>query len=314
MTKLADESLRMGPPPAALKRIALKLALSTLSDSDAAINDLLAAAARGERSLDGLFAAWREEHVAAALWTETQAGHGADLWPPRLRENAPPVLAAEILNVALRELEAQQVTLVQSLLIPGAADDAERLARAGFEHPCDLLFLLSDQRHFPSSPIATHLTFTPFEPAHLARLTRIVEATYQGSLDCPAIDRRRDCRDAVDGYRATCRNDVSNWLIVGSGDDDVGCLLLGRDSRQESWELVYMGLVPGMRGRGCGLDLVRYAQWLVARQAGQRLLAAVDAANEPALKTYNAAGFVVWNTRNVYLKFLPSDPEVTASH
>jgi mycothiol synthase len=86
---------------------------------------------------------------------------------------------------------------------------------------------------------------------------------------------------------------------------DLGCLLLADHPDQRIWELVYMGIVPEARGRGLGLALARQAQWR-ARQAGaERLVLAVDAANEPALRGYAAAGFITWDRRSVFLKLFP---------
>jgi hypothetical protein len=43
----------------------------------------------------------------------------------------------------------------------------------------------------------------------------------------------------------------------------------------------------------------------MARRGGaERLVLAVDAGNEPALRGYAAAGFVAWDRRGVFLKLL----------
>jgi mycothiol synthase len=301
----------IGPPPAVLKQAALERAFAALPPNarGAAVDDLLTDISRGQRSLEGLFAAWRGDEVVAAIWIEPHAGAAAGIWPPQLAAAAPEHLADSLLARALLELESKKVTMVQCLVLTDASADAQRLRRAGFEHSCDLLYLVSQKGSFPSAPVNTDLTFVPVEPAKLDDLAKLVESTYEGTLDCPAIDRgpdhRRDCRDVLEGYRATSCGDLSHWFVVRSGDEEAGCLLLACDDRGQNWELVYMGLVPAARGRGLGIEIVRHAQWLVARQGGDRLVLAVDAANEPALKTYGAAGFLAWDKRSVFLKFLP---------
>jgi ribosomal protein S18 acetylase RimI-like enzyme len=303
-----ESNYEIGPPPSALKQAALDRALEALPPKEraAARDDLLAGVARGERSLDGLLAAWQGHDVAGAVWSERHAGHAAGIWPPQVADEAPERLADVLLARALAELASENVTMVQCLALTDAGLDAQRLQRAGFEHPCDLLYLVSQKGHFPSSPVATNLTLVPVERANIDHLARLVESTYEGTLDCPALDRRRDCRDVVEGYRATSREDLSYWFVVRSGDDEVGCLLLARDEHEQSWELVYMGIVPSVRGRGWGIQLVRQAQWLVGQRGGERLVLAVDAANEPALKIYAAAGFLAWDRRSVFLKFFSS--------
>lgn len=305
MSETADD-FEIGPPPTGSQRSALELALDILPQPQrlAAIDDLLAAVARGERSLEGLLAAWQGHHLVGALWAELHPGQSAGIWPPRTIAGSPPRLADDLLARAITLLESKQVGMAQCLLATDAGENAERLRRAGFEHPCDLLYLVSHAGHFPTSPVATSLEFWPVEPADLDRLARLIEATYKETLDCPTLDGRRDCRQVVAGYQATCRHDLSHWFVVRSHGDDLGCLLLANDAPTKSWELVYMGLVPAARGRGLGIELVRHAQWLVARQGGQRLVLAVDAANQPALNIYAASGFVAWDKRSVFLKFL----------
>ncbi|HWB11344.1 MAG TPA: GNAT family N-acetyltransferase [Pirellulales bacterium] len=306
----------IGPAPSALKRTALERAFEALplEQRGAAVDDLLASVSRGERSLEGLFAAWRGDDVGGALWTERHAGRTAGIWPPQLAAAAPEHLADKLLAHALAELESKNVAMVQCLALTDASSDAQRLRRAGFEHSCDLLYLVSQKGSFPSTSAGADLTFVPVEPTKLDHLAKLVERTYEGTLDCPAMDRRadhrRDCRDVLEGYRATCRGDLSHWFVVLCGAEEVGCLLLACDDRGQSWELVYMGIVPAARGRGLGIELVRHAQWLVARRSGERLVLAVDAANEPALNIYAAAGFLAWDKRSVFLKFLSpsSDP------
>ena len=72
---------------------------------------------------------------------------------------------------------------------------------------------------------------------------------------------------------------------------DVGCLLIADWPQNDQWELIYMGVVPEARGRGYGVAVVRQAQWLAGCAGRQRLVLAVDTANEPAMRVYAAAGF-----------------------
>ena len=92
------------------------------------------------------------------------------------------------------------------------------------------------------------------------------------------------------------------WLIVRHQGRDVGCLLLADHPEPGNRELVYMGLVPAVRGHGWGSHITQHAQWL-ARQAGRpRLVLAVDAANGPAIRVYESLGFRAWDRKSVYLR------------
>jgi hypothetical protein len=303
-------SLNFGRPPANRELEELELAYRSLpaSQREQAVKELRQAAARGERSLEGLFAAWRDDVLAGAVFTERHPGESATLWPPGVTERASPSLADELLARALSWLEAKGVEMVQCVLTTDCGEDARRLQQAGFDHPCDLICLVSEADQFPTAPVGAGLTFERVTPQDMDDLAGIVEQTYENTLDCPALDASRDCRKVLAGYQATCRDDLSNWFLIRGGQHHIGCLLLGRDAAGKTWELMYMGLVSAARGRGRGLEIVRQAQWLVAQQAGARLLLAVDAANEPALRVYAAAGFSIWDRRSVFLKMLSPRP------
>jgi hypothetical protein len=86
-------------------------------------------------------------------------------------------------------------------------------------------------------------------------------------------------------------------------------LLLADHPDDDQWELVYMGIIPAARGRGWGLQITRHAQWLTGCAARRRLILAVDAANQPAVAMYAAAGFQTWNRRSAFVKSLPTSPD-----
>jgi mycothiol synthase len=64
-----------------------------------------------------------------------------------------------------------------------------------------------------------------------------------------------------------------------------------------------MGVVPEARGRGWGRQIVRHAQTLALRAKVERIVLAVDAANEPAMRMYRSAGFEAWDRRAVFVRF-----------
>ena len=107
------------------------------------------------------------------------------------------------------------------------------------------------------------------------------------------------------GYRACGTFDPRRWLIAAVGGADVGCLLLADHAADDQWEIVYAGLLPEAHGRGYGLLMAQHARRL-ARAAGRaRLVLAVDAANVPAVKMYERAGFVAWDRRSAIVRIFP---------
>jgi hypothetical protein len=77
MTEPSTEHFEIGRPPAALEQIALELAFEALppAERSAALAELLAGVARGDRTVEGLLAAWHDQRVPAAIWTEGHSGH-----------------------------------------------------------------------------------------------------------------------------------------------------------------------------------------------------------------------------------------------
>jgi ribosomal protein S18 acetylase RimI-like enzyme len=110
--------------------------------------------------------------------------------------------------------------------------------------------------------------------------------------------------DVLQGYRATGHFDPERWLMVRHQGEPIGCLILTAYPEHSTWELIYMGILPAARGRGWGVEIVRHALWLARRAAPKRLVLAVDAANEPALRMYAAAGFQAWDRRSVFVRIL----------
>ncbi len=281
------------------RAVALSLVFANLGPTE---RDRRVANALVEPGADDLWVARRGERVVGAMRATIQPGRTAFTTPPGLSPGEPQATAHALSNAVVRHLETQNVQLAQALPAADQGPEAEALLSTGFRHVSNLLYQVSLRRSFPAAESAAMLEFIGYTEAEHDRLRSIVERTYEGSLDCPAVDRVRDVDDVLAGYRATGAFDPNRWLIVNDGAEDVGCLLLADYPSENQWELVYMGLVSEARGRGLGVSIVRHAQWM-ARQAGRkRLVLAVDADNAPAIAVYAACGFVTWDHRSVFVR------------
>jgi ribosomal protein S18 acetylase RimI-like enzyme len=182
--------------------------------------------------------------------------------------------------------------------------DAELLVAAGFRHVSDLLYLVCLADQFPAHPPCTELQFESYSETLHARFARLVDATYENTLDCPAVNGVRNIEDVLQGYRATGSFDPERWFVVRHRGEEIGCLILTDYPEHATWELIYMALLAAARGRGWGVEIARHALWLAGQAARSRLVLAVDAANAPALRTYAAAGFQSWDRTSVYVRIL----------
>ncbi|HEV7221228.1 MAG TPA: GNAT family N-acetyltransferase [Pirellulales bacterium] len=304
-SQLEHVQIGMAAPDA--RAATLELAFGALPKAEREGLVRQALARTGEQAAsEGLFEARRGGRLAGALCSELQPGRTAGLWPPRIAagEPAEEACAAALIGAALDWLLARNVRIVQSLLPTDAGRDADRLRAAGFTHPADLLYLVSDARSFPTARGNSGLSFQPAAERGDAELAKLVEATYEQTLDCPSLNGVQDCGDVLAGYRATSSFDPSRWFVARHSGQDVGCLLLADIADANQWLLVYMGLLPAARGRGLGIELVRHAQWLCGQAGRARMVLAVDAENAPAVEIYAAAGFVAWDRRSVWLRVL----------
>jgi mycothiol synthase len=253
----------------------------------------------GRIASEGLRACRREGRLVGAGFAQRQAGKTSVVWPPRLVPGEPRSTAEQLVDALGAWLAETEVRVAHAVLENDDPEDLAVLKAAGFAPLAKLLYMVAEDAVLAGEPPATDLEFEPDPLSHAERLARLLEATYEGTLDCPALDGVRPIEEVIEGYRATGVYSPERWFIVRHEGCDVGCLLLTDHPDSEIWELIYMGLIPSARGRGWGVEISRYAQWLTHRAGRSRLVVAVDMANTPAICMYRAAGFEVWDRRTV---------------
>jgi len=283
---------------------ALSLVFSRLDPEarERRVNTLLDDIRAGRISGDGVLAAWRGDQLVGAMFAQTQVGRTAVTWPPSVVPGEPSQTLDSLMEATLRRLADEDVRVVHALLDSATPDDNALLRRGGFERLADLIYLVSETRHFPTARPEGPLEFESYTPDNHDRLADIVDATYEHTLDCPALNGVRDIEDILSGYRETGDFRPEHWMIVCHEDRDVGCLLLADHREHQNCELVYMGILPDTRGNGWGVVIARYAQWIARQLDRPRLVLAVDEANLPARNLYASMGFHGWDRRTVYLR------------
>lgn len=137
------------------------------------------------------------------------------------------------------------------------------------------------------------------------QLVDLVNETYAGSLDCPAIAEFRSTEAVLSGYRGAAEYDAASWLIAssdGGGGDvvPVGCLLLNLHPAGGSLEVTYMGLPPRWRGSGLASQFIRRAKLEALRLGTPHLTLAVDRENFPAIRLYTRHGFELLMSESVW--------------
>jgi len=265
------------------------------------IQRMLAAERNGELDMHGLFQARRGDELVGAAWGQVIPGRTAFCWPAGLVPAEPEDTAIHLQSAVDNYLDREHVVIVQAVLPVRAVTDAMRLVRAGYRHLADLDYLVCHSNHFPREKPSSDLDFEPFTASKEAPLEKLVERTYVDSLDCAGLDGMRPIDDVLAGYRETGRYRPDWWLFVRHLGQDVGCIMLADHPEHDQCELMYLGMVPEVRGRGWGEQATRPAQWLVG-VTRERMILAVDDNNWPAQGIYSATGFDMWDRRCVYVR------------
>ncbi len=258
------------------------------------VHALQAVRGQDDSVFKGLLVATTDDKIVAATWAQLSAGQTAVVWLPDASKPA----AVGLMTVLAAFLDANDVTLTQFLVSADGSVSSELLTAGGFEKLAKLAYLTVDCRLFDTAPPDGQLVFQPDADADPLRLGELLQRTYEGSQDCPRLNGVRDSIDILEGYREQGTFAPECWFFVQREGVDVGALILDTGN----WELVYMGLVPEARGTGWGRQILKFALWQAQQGGAERLVLAVDEANQYALEMYERAGFVAWDYRTVYAR------------
>jgi GNAT superfamily N-acetyltransferase len=298
------EALGAAHPPAVRKE-SLMLVLRQIPEASAdALATVVAASLDDPAAPVGLL--WRavdeQNRLLGAVWAQPQAGGVAAIWPPQWNNVRPPKPDPLLMSL-LASLTRAGFHVAQSLLPDATVPEAASLLGCGFQVAADLRYLSAAARSdLPRRFKGLH--FVPYSPELRGVLSSVIERTYVGSLDCPILEGMRPISEVLDEYESVGKHRPELWLLAKSDEGDVGCLLLADHPEQDQLELLYMGLIPEVRGRGWGEELAREALRQAARHRRSKVVAAVDAKNTPAVELYRRNGYETWDTRTALVKKL----------
>jgi len=296
--------IEYGPATEALRGQALSLLVSQAPDGEkaACLQGILATTRGNLNALDTLLTARQGAALVGSIWGCCLPGELCLVWPARVVDPGLSEIADQLQIHLDQQLVLCGTQIAQVMLANIENDDARRLLRCGYQHAADLLYLVSFLQEQGLRETDSGLEFEPFTADRRERLCKLVQETYVGSMDVPALDGKRDMHDVLAGYEGTGEFSPDRWMFVRSAGCDVGCLFLADHPGSNQYELVYMGLVPEARGNGWGAIITDKAQALAQAAGRARLVLAVDSDNDPAIAAYSKAGFVEWFRRSVLMK------------
>jgi hypothetical protein len=155
----------------------------------------VAAVAGGDDSWDGLLVAG-DSH-GGAIWVQPTPGNTAIVWPPSPMAQA----ASSLFQAAAAFVDERGIALAQMIVAEDEGFTPQKLAACGFPKLADLLYLFTGLTHTNRrSSYDAH--FVPRAGDDPDRLAELVERTYIGTEDCPALDGIRPTSEVLAGYRA----------------------------------------------------------------------------------------------------------------
>jgi len=260
---------------------------------DSMVTDLLADGRDRGLSLDLLFGAFRGSTCLTAALAIESPGHAALLMAPQRGVARGYRAATTACLNALRQAAGKRSIVLQEMLIPTDSQElAEAAAGSGFRFLTRLLYLRRpSDTTIPLRAPRAEPHWVPFTDSRADFFAEAIQRTYAQSLDCPELTGLRPMPDVLAGHRAAGPFDPALWSVAMLHAQPVAVLLLSRHARQETVEMVYMGVAQVARGTGVA-DAVMRRALEAAGQVGANMLAlAVDRRNIPARKLYAAWGF-----------------------
>lgn len=212
---------------------------------------------------------------------------------------------------ALARGEYGETVLAQGLLEPGETEAAGAYLDAGFVKLADLAYLRRDISRFarytrpewPAGVRVVRMSELPWDTGQ-SLLVRAMEASYEGTLDCPALCGMRTVEDVLASHKSVGTFDPAIWWLVTVAGQPAGCMLLSRFPAHETVELVYLGLGRLLRGKGIGAGLIELALAELQALGEKSLACAVDLNNAPALTLYKRLRFKEFAQRSALIRDL----------
>ena len=152
------------------------------------VTALLDAERQGKLSFDGLMTARRGTRIVGAVWCVLQPGRIVTLWGPTLLSSEQDTLAAQLVQHARTYARRKEADLIQSLVSPEHGPASQYLKASGFGEITQVRQLLAYPGQLGLLPPDASLDFIPVPDIRASHFQRMVEQTYEGSLDCPELD------------------------------------------------------------------------------------------------------------------------------
>ncbi len=232
-----------------------------------------------------------------AIFAQRLGGAQAAIVPPSSRC---PHAAYDLTAALVEHLQSLGHRVLQTVVPNPPPQSMDALARVGFVHVTDLIFL--------ARSVTVDDAFIPprlaFEPACMDDLefAALIEATFVGTQDLPELNGTRSVEETLIACQAAARVEPPLWWFASLEGSRIGVLQMAPGEEPGDIELLYAGLVPSARRRGLGRELTQAALAIAVALEATRVHLSRDARNESAGHVYDQLGFQPVRRRAVWLR------------
>ncbi|MHC4394541.1 MAG: GNAT family N-acetyltransferase [Planctomycetota bacterium] len=198
----------------------------------------------------------------------------------------------------------QGSNFVQIILEPDDHPRQKICSQMGFRQLTDLIYLhragsVQQANYAPPDNVSWLL----YNKKNHTLFKRLIQQSLEYSLDSPELKNLRGTEDIINSLKAADRFDPAYWKALLCKDspkaEPVGVLVSAPTPQRDAIEIIYLGVVPQMRGKGLGKVLLNEVINCAEQIGVESLLVSVDCRNHPALKLYEKFDFKVLFHRTV---------------
>ena len=241
------------------------------------------------------------EPCAVAAVLESPGKTGMLFFCPPQADGVDREALEDLLRAVSRKAVDKGLSMIQKLLTDGPHPESDVLRAAGYGRLAELVYMRRDLAEPAAGRIDPQLTWRRYGQYDLAELSRLIEATYEESQDCPELSGVRRVGDTIAGHKAAGRFSPRSWWIASLGGRAAGCVLVNDSAIPGAAEVVYVGVTKPFRRQGVGRALLRQSIAHARERRHWELALAVDSRNIGAIKLYESEGFRSADRRVAYV-------------
>ncbi len=252
----------------------------------------------------------RNRPVAVAMTVDRPGRSAVVYYNVSVAPGVTPSASAAVTAYASQQAIDRGIAFVQAVTTDLDGPDATMLYEAGFERLADLETLRLD---LPAAggealPCESGRTFRPLSQLAEGELEAVVLATHEQSLDCPKLAGLRSPAEILAGHKASHRFTPETWWIVDVDTRPAGACLVSDTTSDASAMVVYLGVIPPMRGRSIARAMLRHAARVSFGRGRSSLQLAVDLRNTYARNAYLLEGFQPIRASHILIRRAESPP------